>query len=160
MGVLSAQIILLLPVSANQSDTDALLAIVSRARNIFCSTLLTVFIAEHVNAYIIAKLKLMFKGKLIGIRFILSTLMATGVSMFIFTLFAFYGRIPFVDYLALTFTSWMYRFLTEILFVPFTIRFANVLKRIEQTDIYDTTTNYNVFNFDNSYSENSNHYQH
>lgn len=125
--------------------------IIHQTRNIYISTILTVFIAEHINAYIVSKLKIIFAGRYIGIRFVLSTFIATGISMSIFTTTAFLGKMPFADFLIFTASSWLYRFLTELLLVPLSVKLSSLLKRKEGIDIFDFDTNYNVLNFSTDY---------
>ncbi len=152
-----AEIVIKYP-SHFSNDSYAIYVVISGTSKIFMSTIMTVIIAEHVNAYLLAKLKIAFDGKYIGIRFISSSLVATGVSMFAFIFFAFYGRVPHEDFIILFLTSWFYRYITELLLVPFFVKIANNLKRIEKTDIHDLSTNYNMFKFDNSYDKNNNYY--
>lgn len=144
--------------SHNYAYSNEINIVFDRTCRVFMSTIATVIIAEHINAYLVAKLKLAFKGSYIGIRFILSSFIATGVSMFIFDMFAFFSHLSLKNFTFLYLSSWFYRYLTELILIPLSIKLANKLKHIEKTDIQDISTNYNIFKLESSYSEDKNFY--
>ncbi|PIQ44164.1 MAG: hypothetical protein COV52_03350 [Gammaproteobacteria bacterium CG11_big_fil_rev_8_21_14_0_20_46_22] len=150
---LLAEVTQLFPHPNNQSMST----LIPLTQRIFLSTIATVIIAENLNAYLVAKLKIFFNGRHIGTRFIFSTLISTFISMLVFSLIGFYGRLPNEGFILLTLTSWLYRFITELALIPVSIAISKKLKQIEKTDIYDRNTNFNIFAFDSHYSSTEDH---
>lgn len=105
-----------------------------------------------------AKLKLKMKGRHLGVRFVASTFIASGVDSFIFGSIAFYGVMTNGNLFSLILGMWFIKVLIEILGLPISIRLAKKLKIIEQLDIYDKKTNFNLFSLDTNYSSTDNEF--
>lgn len=114
--------------------------------------------SEPLNAYLIAKLKIFFKGKYIGIRFVFSTIIAACLDSIIFIGIAFFTILNFENLIKLMFTVWLIKSVIEIIGLPFSIRLAIWLKNNENLDIFDNHTNFNFFNLNNVYEASDNHY--
>jgi len=94
-----------------------------------------------------------------GLRFVLSTLVASGLDSFIFSLIAFYGTMPTENLLELAFTMWFIKVFIEIIGLPLSIRLAKRLKKAEQLDMYDKQTKFTLLSLDDSYSEKDNEFK-
>ena len=140
----------------NNEMFDAMLA--TNARIIFAS-ILSYLCSEPFNSLVIARLKIKLKGNYLGLRFITSTVVASGIDSFIFGTVAFYGIIENINLFYLIITMWFLKTLIEIMALPLTIRLANKLKKIERIDIYDINTNFNIFSLDTEYAPKNNEYQ-
>ena len=105
-----------------------------------------------------SKLKLKLQGRLIGIRFISSTIVASGIDSLLFSVIAFYGVINQSNLITLILSMWLIKVAIEILGLPISIRLAEKLKTIERLDIYDDHTDFNLFSLDTHYQTTDNHF--
>lgn len=138
-------------------EFDSLLS--TNARIIF-SSLLSYFCSEPLNSIFMAKLKIRLNGQYMGIRFVASTILASGLDSIIFSSIAFYGTMSNFNLLKLTLTMWLIKVFIEIAFLPISIRLTKKLKTLESLDIYDTNTNFNILSLNNIYTPNNNKYTH
>jgi uncharacterized PurR-regulated membrane protein YhhQ (DUF165 family) len=106
-----------------------------------------------------AKLKIKMQGNFIGIRFLSSTIIASCVDSFIFSIIAFYGIMSNSNLVHLIFTMWLIKVVIEVLGLPISIKIAKKLKQIERLDIYDKRTNFSLFKLDTNYSEKDNEFR-
>jgi queuosine precursor transporter len=127
--------------------------------HIIFATIASYLATESVNAYLVAKLKLFFCGKYIGLRFIFSTLMAYILDELVYAPIAFYGMIIHMkDLVSHMIDSWIFMVSIELLALPISIRIAKRMKAVEKTDIYDSETNFNPFLINAHYSKENNRY--
>jgi len=115
-------------------------------------------IAEPLNSYITAKLKIIAKGKYVGIRFITSTLAASLIDSILFIGIAFHNIITIEEMIKMMISIWLIKSIIEILGLPLSMRLTKWLKNTEKLDIYDINTNFNVFNLDIKYNVNNNYF--
>jgi hypothetical protein len=105
------------------------------------------FCGEFVNSFILAKMKILTRGRWLWTRTIGSTIAGEAVDSALFYPLAFYGTgiIP-DDKLPLVMVA---QFVTkvgvEVVFTPVTYKIVNALKRAEHEDYYDRRTNFNPF---------------
>ncbi len=154
--ILYGQIVIHLPsphyANLNKSF-DVLLAM--NVRIIIASTI-SYFCAEPLNSFIMAKLKIIMQGHNMAIRFVSSTLVASGADSFIFGVLAFYGVMSNHNLLALILTMWLIKIVIEIVSLPFSLKLANKLKQLEAINIYDWHTNYTLFSLNTQYNADNN----
>lgn len=139
----------------NNEMFDTLLA--TNIRIILASGI-SYLISEPLNSLIMAKLKIKMNGNYLGIRFVSSTIVASGTDSLIFGVIAFYGMMSNFHLLSLMLTMWFIKIFIEILGLPISIRLAKKLKKIEQLDIYDKRTNFTVFSLDTHYTDKDNEF--
>lgn len=107
--------------------------------------------SEPLNSLILAKLKIKTQGRLMGLRFVSSTVIASAVDSIVFSMVAFYGTMS-NDNLYLMITSmWSIKVGIEILGLPISLYLANKLKQIDRIDMYDKHTNFNLFSLNTEY---------
>ena len=114
--------------------------------------------SEPLNAYVLSKLKIKAGGRYMPLRFVLSTIAASGADSFIFGAIGFYGVINNVNLLQLILTMWGVKVAIEICGLPLALKLAKKLKKMEQIDIYDVATKFNLFSLDCSYAAKQNRY--
>jgi len=106
---------------------------------------LAVFAGDISNNFILAKLKLVTKGKFLWLRTITSTIVGQGVNTLIFYVVALWGILPtkllFVSIIA----GWTIKTIVEILMTPITYIVIHKLKKAEEVDYFDRDTNFNPF---------------
>lgn len=137
----------------NNEMFDTLLATNTR---IIIASGISYLISEPLNSFTMAKLKIKMRGRYLGIRFISSTIVASGVDSFIFGVIAFYATMSNANLVSLILTMWFIKVVIEMMGLPISIRLAKELKGTEKLDIYDIRTNFNLFSLDASYTEKDN----
>lgn len=156
--ILYGQLVVHLPspnYPTNNVQFDALLAM--NVRIIFASTF-SYIISEPLNAYWLASLKIKTNGRFMGLRFVASTLLASGVDSVIFGTVAFYGMMSNHNLVMLILTMWLIKVGIEIIGLPFSTKAAKVLKQAESLDTYDRNTNFTLLSLDATYGDKDSHY--
>ncbi len=133
--------------------------IISINARIAIASALSYSISEPLNSMILAKMKIRTKGQYMSLRFIVSTIIASGIDSLCFANFAFYGTMPIPALITLIFTMWIIKVGTEFIGLPISINLAKKIKKLEQIDIYDEQTSFNLFSLDTEYQVEQNHYQ-
>lgn len=99
---------------------------------------------EFTNSFILAKMKIVTKGRWLWSRTIGSTLLGQLVDTAIFVLVASaFGVFPWSLFLTLGVTNYLFKCGIEALMTPITYAVVGVLKRVENEDYYDRGTNFN-----------------
>lgn len=114
-------------------------------RIVFAS-MISYFCSEFTNSYILAKLKILLKGRLLWVRTISSTAIAMIVDSVLFTSLAFVGVIPFSTLVQVAAFQYLLKVSFEIIFTPITYKVVCYLKQREGIDYFDFKTNFNPFN--------------
>lgn len=126
----------------NQSAYDLILGLTPR---IVMASLVAYSFGEFSNSFILAKMKIWTKGKMLWTRTIGSTLVGELIDSTIFILIAFWGIFPGSLLLTLIISNYIFKTAIEILFTPITYKVVKFLKNKEGEDYYDTNTNFNPF---------------
>ena len=114
--------------------------------------------SEPFNSFIMAKLKIKLKCKMMGTRFVLSTMVAAAVDSVIFGAIGFYGLMTNSNLVSLIVTMWFIKIIIEVIGLPMSVYLAIRLKRAEQMDMYDEHTKFNVFSIEANYQSEDNQY--
>ncbi len=105
----------------------------------FCGYL----IGEFANSFILAKMKILTRGRWLWSRTIGSTIVGQGLDTSIFVTIAFIGTPSFVP--AMILYHWLAKTVIEAIATPLTYAAVNLLKKKEAIDTYDYKTNFNPF---------------
>ena len=102
---------------------------------------------EFANSFVLAKMKILTKGRWLWTRTIGSTVVGQAVDSAIFYPLAFLGAPTWTNALVVKvlFTQWALKVTWEALLTPFTYAVVGFLKRREGVDVYDTHTNFTPF---------------
>ena len=98
---------------------------------------------EFVNSFILAKMKILTRGRWLWSRTIGSTIFGQGLDTTIFITIAFAGTPSFVPIMILY--HWLAKTAIEVAATPLTYTIVNFLKKKEAIDTYDYETNFNPF---------------
>ena len=98
---------------------------------------------EFVNSFVLAKMKILTRGRWLWSRTISSTVVGQGLDTSIFIVLAFIGTPSFVPMMILY--HWLAKTIIEALATPLTYVVVNYLKKREEIDTYDNETNFNPF---------------
>lgn len=105
----------------------------------FCGYL----VGEFANSFVLAKMKVLTKGRWLWSRTISSTLIGEGLDTLVFIIMAFAGTPLFLPVMILY--HWLAKVGIEIIATPLTYLIVAHLKTRESIDIYDHRTNFNPF---------------
>lgn len=102
---------------------------------------------SFVNAFVLAKMKIMTEGRHLWARTIGSTVCGEAVDSALFYPLAFYnsGIMPNELVLTLVVTQFITKTLVEVAMTPVTYKVVGFLKRAENEDYYDRDTNFTPF---------------
>ena len=127
------------PMWGLQASWDNVLGVVWR---IVLASLVAYLVGEFVNSYLLAKIKIKTKGKMLWLRAIGSTVVGQFLDTTIFLIIAFAGILPWSLIGIIWLTNYVFKILVEILLLPITYRVVAWLKRKEEVDVYDTDTDF------------------
>jgi uncharacterized integral membrane protein (TIGR00697 family) len=113
---------------------------------IVISSLLGYFAGEFSNSFVLAKMKILTRGRWLWTRTIGSTLVGEGVDSLVFVLIASLSRVfPWNLFGTLVVTNYLFKVAVEIMMTPATYGIVDFLKRVEHEDYFDTETNFSPF---------------
>ncbi len=134
-----------LPPAADWPNQEAYDQILGLTPRIVAASLIAYFCGEFSNSFILAKMKIMTKGRWLWMRTIGSTIVGELVDSALFIGIAFYGILPSSLLVTLVISNYIFKTGVEILCTPITYQVIGYLKRKENEDYYDRQTNFNPF---------------
>lgn len=130
---------------AGQGAFEAILGGMSTG-GIVLASLTAYLVGEFSNSVVLARMKVLTKGRWLWSRTIASTLVGEGVDTVIFVLVAtLAGVFPWELFGSLTLTNYIFKVGVEVVMTPLTYQVVNALKRAENEDYFDTHTRFNLF---------------
>ncbi len=114
---------------------------------IAAASMVAYFCGEFANSFVLAKMKIMTAGRWLWTRTIGSTIVGEAVDSALFYPLAFYasGLIPNEMLGAIMLAQFLGKVGVEMVFTPLTYKIVGFLKRAENEDYYDRTTNFSPF---------------
>jgi uncharacterized integral membrane protein (TIGR00697 family) len=100
---------------------------------------------DFANSYILARMKVLTRGRWLWTRTIGSTMVGQAVDSVIFYPIAFLGTWDTGTILKVIAFNWVFKVGVEIVMTPVTYAACNFLKRAEHEDYFDTDTNFTPF---------------
>ena len=100
---------------------------------------------SFANAYVLAKMKLLTRGKWLWTRTVGSTLVGEAVDSSLFYFIAFYGIWATGDVIKIAIAQYVLKTTWEVVMTPVTYKVVGFLKRAEHEDYYDRDTNFTPF---------------
>ena len=137
----------ILPAADDWTQQEAYLSILGQTPRIVAASLLAYLGGEFINAFIMAKMKIVTQGKYLWTRTIGSTIVGQGVDTALFVTIAFAGVIPVNLLWYMMVSNYIFKTVFEIIATPFTYAAIGTVKKLEGTDCYDKDTNFNPFKF-------------
>lgn len=134
----------------NNAKFDDLMAFDTR---IIAASFITYFISEPLNAYLVAASKIYYKGNYLALRFLISSVIASGVDSFLFGVLAFAGLMSEDSLLKLILAMWLFKIIIELIGLPISVYLAKKLKQIEQLNIFDYHTKFTIFSLKIDYKD-------
>lgn len=142
-----AWVVVALPPAADWGNQSAYEAVFGQVPRIVMASIIAFWAGEFVNSYVLAKMKIWTKGKMLWTRTIGSTVFGQGVDSALFYPIAFLGAAGWTNELVIQviFTQWAIKVVWEAALTPVTYAVVGWLKRREGVNIFDTDTNFSPF---------------
>lgn len=125
---------------SNQTAFESILGVVPR---IVLGSLCAYLVGEFLNSYVLAKIKIKTQGKYLWLRALGSTVIGQFADTTVFLLIAFAGVLPWNLIWIIWISNYIFKILVEIILLPVTYKVIGWLKKREEVDYYDTSTNFN-----------------
>jgi uncharacterized integral membrane protein (TIGR00697 family) len=168
-ATIMGQVITYLPVDTTSSYSvwldPSIKAVFGNGPRIIVASMLAFWAGDFANSYVLAKMKIMTKGRWLWTRTIGSTIVGEGLDSLIFYPIALISWQPMLKSLGVTNAevlahfdgwnmheavqivafNWFFKVMVEVLMTPATYLVCGWLKRAEQVDYYDRDTNFSPF---------------
>ncbi len=129
---------------SNQQAYDAILGYTPR---ILFASFVAYLLGEFTNSYILARMKILTRGRWLWTRTIGSTLVGQLIDSGIFITLAFVGIVPHAILLRMAVSQWLFKVAYETLVTPITCIVVGAVKKREGVDTYDYETSFNPLKF-------------
>lgn len=139
-----AQLAIMLPAAPFWEGEARFNFVFGMAPRIVMASLCAFLVGSFLNAYVMSRMKIASRGRHFSVRAMVSTLVGESADSILFFPIAFGGMIPAEELLVMIFTQAVLKSLYELLVLPLTVKVVRVIKKIEQTDVYDTGISYNI----------------
>lgn len=141
-------LVAILPPAPGWDMQDAFASILLQTPRIVLGSVIAFWCGSFLNAWIMARMKIRFRGRHLWLRTITSTLCGEGIDSLLFTAIAFGGVWPLPLVLQVIAWNFVLKTAYEILATPLTYVIVHRLKRIERSDPFDTHTDFSPFRLD------------
>lgn len=142
-----AWVVVSLPAAADWPHQAAYEAVFGNSWRIVGASMLAFWAGEFANSFVLARMKVMTKGRFLWMRTIGSTFVGQGLDSLIFYPLAFYGLAgwPPETLMQVVVSQWLIKTLWEAILTPVTYGVVGWLKHREGVDVYDTATEFSPF---------------
>lgn len=147
-AALMSLIVVNLPPAQNQHNLhlqEGLESVFGNTWRIIAGSIIAFWSGSLVNAFVLARMKVLTEGKYLWLRTIGSTAAGELVDSSLFYFLAFYGIWPTELVISVAITQYFLKTGWEVLATPLTYKIVGFLKRKENEDYYDRNTDFNPF---------------
>ena len=144
-SIMSAVIVHLPPADFWRKNESAVEAIFGNTPRIAAASMIAFWCGSFVNSFVLAKMKLLTRGRWLWTRTIGSTACGELVDSGLFYTLAFAGLWPGNELITVMATQYVLKTGWEIVATPLTYKIVGFLKRAEQEDYYDRGTRFTPF---------------
>jgi len=134
-----------LPPAAGWEHQQAYDTILGQTPRIVLASLIAFFAGEFSNSYVLARMKILTKGRWLWTRTIGSTVVGELVDTILFCVIAFLGNLPLALLWSIILSNYVFKVGVEVIFTPLTYRIVARLKSAERMDVFDIGTDFNPF---------------
>ncbi len=134
-----------LPSAAGWQNQAAFATVFGFIPRLVAGSLVAYWAGEFTNSYVMAKMKILTRGRWLWTRTVGSTVTGQAVDTTIVVLIAFWGRAPGRTLAALIFSAYIGKVVYEVVATPLTYAVVGWLKRSEQVDVFDQDVSFNPF---------------
>jgi queuosine precursor transporter len=129
----------------NRQIQPAIETVFGSTWRIVAASMLAYWAGDFANSYVLAKMKILTRGRYLWTRTIGSTLVGEALDSAIFYPLAFFRVWPAGTIVSIVAFNCVFKVAVEVLFTPLTYLIINRLKRAEHEDYYDRNTNFTPF---------------
>jgi uncharacterized integral membrane protein (TIGR00697 family) len=129
----------------NEKMQPALEVMFGNTWRIVIASMLGYWAGDFSNSYVLAKMKLLTRGRFLWTRTIGSTIVGEAVDSLIFYPLAFLGVWTTATIPKVILFNCLFKISVEVVFTPLTYLIVNWLKRVEQEDYFDYQTDFTPF---------------
>jgi hypothetical protein len=144
-SLMATTVVALPPAQVWRDHQPAIEQIFGSTPRIVAASIIAFWCGSFVNSFVLAKLKILTKGRWLWTRTIGSTMCGELVDSVIFLMIAFYGVWDNRTLVGAVLTQYVAKVLWEVLSTPLTYKLVGALKRAEHEDYYDRDTNFTPF---------------
>jgi queuosine precursor transporter len=134
-----------LPAARGWENQEAYEKILGLTPRIVAASLIAFFSGEFSNSFVLAKMKILTRGRWLWTRTIGSTLVGEFVDTMLFCSIAFLGVLNRELLIATIVSNYIFKVGVEVIFTPVTYGVVGFLKRREHEDYYDYRTDFSPF---------------
>lgn len=134
-----------MPPAPGWDGQATLAAVFDPAPRIFIASIIAFWAGEFANSFVLARMKVWTRGRMLWTRTIGSTVVGQGVDSLIFYPLAFLGVWDTSRVLLVLATNYLLKVGWEIVLTPVTYRVVAFFKRAEGLDVFDTHTDFTPF---------------
>ena len=140
-------VVVALPPDKGWTGQAAYEAVFGQAWRIALASLCAFWAGEFANSFVLARMKVLTKGRWLWTRTIGSTIVGEGVDSLIFYPMAFLGAEGWTGHqvLVVLITQWVLKVSWEVILTPATYAVVGFLKRREGVDVFDEKTDFSPF---------------
>ena len=142
---LMSWVVVNLPPASGWEGQAAYEAVFGQVWRIVFASITAFWAGEFVNSYVMARMKMLTRGRHLWSRTIGSTIVGQGVDSLLFYPLAFWGVWTNEAVITVMFTNWGLKVLWEVLLTPVTYGVVGFLKKREGVDVFDEGTDFSVF---------------
>jgi queuosine precursor transporter len=144
-AMLSIMLVGVMPAAPEWGGQEAFDAILGLTPRIIFASLCAYIVGEFMNSFVLAKMKILTKGKHLLARLIGSSILGEGLDTLIFVFVAFSGVFENGFLWTMIISNFIFKIGIEIVFAPATYWLVGWLKKREHEDYYDYKTDFNPF---------------
>ena len=133
----------LLPPAVGWENQQAYETIIGNTPRIIAASFIGYIVGEFINSFILARMKILTKGRWLWVRTISSTIVGEGIDTALFLTIAYLGM-PFFAPIYILY-HWTAKVIIEVVATPATYWAVGYLKKSEGIDTYDQKTKFNPF---------------
>lgn len=143
-------VVVSLPPAPGWAGQAAYNEVFGQTPRIVLASVIAFWAGEFANSFVLARMKVLTKGKHLWTRTIGSTVVGQGVDSLLFYPIAFLGAPGWTTETVITvaLTNYLLKVLWEVVLTPVTYQVVNGLKKSEGVDVYDDKTNFTPFSVD------------
>lgn len=142
---LMSWVVVSLPAAEGWEGQAAYIEVFGQTPRIVLASIMAFWAGEFANAFVMARMKVLSKGKHLWQRTIGSTAVGQAVDSAIFYPLAFIGVWTTEQVIAIAFTNYLLKVLWEAMLTPATYVVVGRLKKAEGVEVFDTDTNFTPF---------------
>lgn len=141
-------VVVSLPPAEGWPGQEAVRTVFGSTPRVIFASIAAYWVGEFCNSYVLAKMKLFTKGRLLFSRTIGSTLVGAAVDSAIFYPLAFWGVWTGDQVVGVMISNYILKVVWEAVATPITYQIVGFLKRKEREDYYDWNTDFTPFSLE------------